>query len=131
MDRKARDRALSRLLGSLLVLLCVLFSALARLSNGENEILLAIGAILEILALIAAVLFVFFLIRSRETRRDKWRVAALLLGVLLGYGAILFLLTSEHSALSVPAELGIVFGGLILGTVCSAKLLKISQKQQP
>ena len=32
---------------------------------------------------------------------------------------------------SVPAELGIVFGGLILGTVCSAKLLKISQKQQP
>lgn len=130
MDRKARDRALSSLLGALSVLFCVLFSAVARLSDGENEILLDIGAILAVLALVTAVLFVFFLIRSRETRGEKWRAAALLLGVVLGYGAILLLLTAEQSALPVAAELGIVFGGLILGTVCSSKLLKISQKDQ-
>lgn len=131
MDRKARDRALSRLLGALLVLLCVVFSFLARLSDGENSVLLAIGAILEILSLVTAALFVIFLIRSRETRGEKWRVAALLLGVVLGYGAILFLLIAENSPLPVAAELGVVLGGLLLGTVCSAKLYKMSQKEEP
>lgn len=131
MNRKARDRALSRLLGALLVLLCVVFSFLARLSDGENSVLLAIGAILEILALITAVLFLFFLIRSRETGKEKWRVVLLLLGVVLGYGSILAFLTADNSPLPVAAELGILFGGMILGTVCSAKLLKISQKEKP
>ena len=129
MDKKQRERALARMLGSLLVFFTVAFAVFARLFNGENEGLLLIGAILEILALITAVLFLFFLIRSRETGKEKWRVVLLLLGVVLGYGSILAFLTADNSPLPAAAELGILFGGMILGTVCSAKLYKTSQKE--
>ncbi len=56
-------------------------------------------------------------------------VLYLLLGVVLGYGSILVFLTADNSPLPAAAELGILFGGMILGTVCSATLYKTSQKE--
>ena len=52
-------------------------------------------------------------------KRQPSRLAAVLAG----------LLTADNSPLPAAAELGILFGGMILGTVCSATLYKTSQKE--